>query len=88
MIDITWDEKRSGYWIAGDGFDFFAYFTSDVDINGNVEQEFIECDHVQREGEPFVLHLQVPLRAVSGTKGIQIVETQIVNELRKYWDIS
>jgi len=86
MIEITWDEKRNGYWVAGDGFDFFAYFTSDGDIDGKAGQEFIECDHVQRDGEEFALHLQVPLKTVSGTKGIQIVETQIVNELRKYWE--
>ena len=88
MIDVTWDEKRCGYWITGDGFDFFSYFTSDSDIDEDIGQEFIECDHIKRDGDPYVLHLQVPLKTVSGVKGIQIVETQIVNELQKYWHIA
>ena len=89
MLDVTWDEKRCGYWFSGAGFDFFAYFTSDGEMpDEDNAAQYLECDHVQRKGESFVLHLQVPIKNASGASGIELVETQVVNELRKYWAVS
>lgn len=89
MLNVTWDEKRCGYWISGAGFDFFAYFTSGGESPDDMNApQYLECDHVQRHGEDFVLHLQVPIKNAAGEQGIQLVETQVLNELRKYWDVS
>lgn len=89
MLNITWDEKRCGYWIAGAGFDFFAYYTSDGDEpDDDTAPMFLECDHVQRQGEEFTLHLRVSIKRAAGEAGIEIIETKIVNELGKYWDLS
>lgn len=77
-LDITYDEKRCGYWVQGDGFDFFAYFTSGD--GGN----FIECDHVQRQGDDFTLHLSVRL-GPNGQPHADILATALQRELAKYW---
>lgn len=86
-LDVAWDEKRCGYWFSGSGFEFFAYFTS-AEPGIDESAQFLECDHVQRKGEAFVLHLQVPIKKTVGISGIELVETQVVNELSKYWIIS
>jgi hypothetical protein len=54
-IDVCYDEKRCGYFVVGDGFDFFCYFT------GNDSETNIECDCVERHGygDGFKLHLSV-----------------------------
>lgn len=54
-IDVCYDEKRCGYFVVGDGFDFFCYFT------GNTSKTNIECDCVERHGygDGFKLHLSV-----------------------------
>lgn len=77
-LDFDYDEKRQGYWIKGSGFDFFAYFTSDE------ESTFVECDHIQREGDEYVLHLQVRL-GPAGKVHQDILETAVHNELKKWW---
>lgn len=60
-LSIIYDEKRSGYFVFGDGFDFFAYFTSD-DTNSNI---FIVCDCVERAGfgQGYAAHIQVSCRS-------------------------
>lgn len=89
MLEVAWDEKRCGYWISGEGFDFFAYFTGGGEAPGDMNaSQYLECDHVQRQGEDFVLHLQVPIKSAAGEQGVQLVETQVFNEFRKYWAVS
>lgn len=80
-INITYDEKRSGYFVQGLGFDFFAYFTGDMQGAG-----FIECDSVQREGDDYTLHLTIPL---SGARLLSsdLLETLIIRELQKFWEL-
>lgn len=75
---IEHDEKRCGYWVQGDGFDFFAYFTSDE------KNTFIECDSVKREGSDYILHLSVRLGA-SGNVDNDMLESAIQRELSSYW---
>lgn len=55
-IGVCYDEKRSGYFVAGDGFDFFCYFTTDGD-----DATYIECDCVERHGygDGFKLSLSI-----------------------------
>ena len=77
-LNIWYDEKRQGHWVQGSGFDFFTYFTGDEDIT------YIECDHVQREGSEFSLHLTIKL-GPSGAVHKDILETAIHNELNKWW---
>jgi hypothetical protein len=88
MLTVNWDEKRDGYWVTGLGFNFFAYFTCDFDVDGKERETFLECDNVKRENEPFVLHLQIPINQPTGQFGIEYVETQIENILRQYWVLS
>lgn len=78
-LSCEYDEKRQGYRIQGSGFEFFAYFT------GDDSREFIECDHVQRNGQGFVLHLKLRLGA-NGKVHRDIFETALDRELSKYWD--
>ena len=77
-IFVEHDEKRCGYWIQGDGFDFFAYFT------GDEKNEFIECDSVRREGSDYALHLSIRL-GPNGKVDKDILESAIQRELSKYW---
>jgi len=78
-LDIEYDEKRCGWWVSGSGFDFFAYMTSDD--HGN---NFIECDHVVREGSSLDRHITI---AYGGAKKLtsDVLETALLIELRKYW---
>jgi len=78
-LDIWYDEKRCGYFVTGSGFDFFAYLTDDGDGNN-----FIECDHVVRQGYDQAVPIVV---AFGGAKNLSldIVETAILIELKKYW---
>lgn len=77
-LHVEHDEKRCGYWVQGDGFDFFAYFT------GDEKNEFIECDSVRRNGSDKVLHLSIRLGG-SGKVDRDILESAIQRELSKYW---
>lgn len=54
-IDVMYDEKRQGFFVTGDGFDFFAYFT------GDQETTHVECDHVERSGfgDGYSIHLKI-----------------------------
>lgn len=80
-LNITFDEKRCGYFVSGSGFDFFAYFTGDMDGDG-----FIECDSVQRKGDDYTMHLTIPL---NGAKMLSpdLLETLIVRELAPLWGL-
>ena len=80
-LDITYDEKRCGYFVKGHGFDFFAYFTGDLDGQG-----FIECDSVQRAGDDYTVHLMIPLK---GAKMLSpdLLETLISKELLPLWGL-
>jgi hypothetical protein len=80
-LNITYDEKRCGYFVQGHGFDFFAYFTGDPNGAG-----FIECDSVQRQGDDYTAHLSIPL---NGAKMLSpdLLETLIVKELFPLWGI-
>lgn len=76
---FDYDEKRQGYWITGDGFDFFAYFTEDDD-----KSIYVECDSVRREGEDFTTSIQVRL-GPAGKVHKDILETAVHNELNRWW---
>lgn len=80
-LHITYDEKRCGYFVRGMGFDFFAYFTGDLDGAG-----FIECDSVQREGEAYTAHLTIPLNGASMLSN-DLLETLILRELTPLWGL-
>lgn len=81
-LSVTYDQKRSGYFISGHGFDFFAYFTEGGPNGGS----YIECDNVVRQGDPYSLHLIIPL---SGAQMLStdLLETLICKELAEYWNI-
>jgi hypothetical protein len=80
-LNITFDEKRCGYFVQGHGFDFFAYFTGDMAGDG-----FIECSSVKRAGDDYTAHLVIPLR---GAKMLSpdLLETLIARELFPLWGI-
>lgn len=59
-IDVTHDEKRQGYFVVGDGFDFFMYHVGDFK---EPPRFGIECDHVVRMGfgNGYAVSIHVPL---------------------------
>lgn len=79
-MNVSFDEKRCGYFFFGDGFDFFAYFTADFDEDS---KEFLECDHVERDGDSFILHLQIPS---VGNHNEELAKEMVLKELKKYWE--
>jgi hypothetical protein len=80
-LNITYDDKRCGYFVQGMGFDFFAYFTGDFDGAG-----FIECDSVQRQGDDYTAHLAIPLQ---GAKMLSpdLLETLILRDISLLWEM-
>ncbi|AXA79065.1 hypothetical protein F1536_12345 [Achromobacter xylosoxidans] len=76
-LTLAHDAKRQGYWVVGQGFDFFLYFTG----------EHFECDSVRREGEDFALHVSFKLPK-SGEPSHDVLMSQIVKELSQFWDLN
>lgn len=86
-IQITRDNKRCGFFVVGSGFDFFAYYTCDPSEDGTQESTFIECDHVEREGEPgMARHMMIKL-GPSGIAIDDIVHTAICKWLGENWTV-
>lgn len=83
-LTIFYDERRCGYFVEGLGFDFSAYFTIDIDEDECILSQFIECDHVSREGYDEVAHIAITLHGCDRPSN-DIVETQIFQALMVYW---
>lgn len=84
VLNVTYDEKRCGYFVQGSGFDFFAYFTGDINEETNLMENYIECDGVVREGSDLDAHISIPLHGCSRLSN-DIMETKILEALRVYW---
>ncbi len=69
-FQVSYDEKRCGYFVKGHGFDFFLYFTTG---------DTLECDSVMREGSDFELHLTIPIGQTKPSS--DLVETLVAREL-------
>lgn len=75
-LSSFYDEKRCGYFVSGDGFDFFAYHVGDSETP---EAFGIECDHVERSGygNGYSIHLYIPLLQAP------MSETVLVNAINR-----
>lgn len=82
---ITRDDKRCGFFVSGSGFDFFAYYTCDTTEDGSQLSTYIECDHVERAGEPSEIHHMRINLGPSGVAIEDILHTAISKWLCERW---
>lgn len=75
-FNVVHDPKRCGYFVSGNGFDFFLYLTT---------EDHLECDCVKRSGSDFELHLSIPIAGHSPSS--DLVETLVARELHKNMEL-
>jgi hypothetical protein len=79
-IDVMRDKKRQGFFVNGDGFDFFAYFT------GTKKATNIECDHVERAGFGNGYSIHLIIENIRESINESELKSKIIHELYEHSD--